>query len=194
MSDNALIKEFKSRDIQRLRNLVSKDFQAKSGVQIGYTKAQEDHQEGDIWEEDGRKWTIKNGIKQTINKLDAIKKLVVMPLTCPNCSKPMIKGRVDKYMYTIHRKCFDCVIEYETKLKAEGKFEEYQRNIKKQSINIHIKELENLIFELSMTTSEESFVTEAGDVETWNVNETHKNQLIEGIKEYIQKLKDMDIS
>jgi hypothetical protein len=97
-------------------------------------------------------------------------------------------------MYTIHRKCFDCVIEYETKLKAEGKFEEYQRNIKKQSINIHIKELENLIFELSMTTSEESFVTEAGDVETWNVNETHKNQLIEGIKEYIQKLKDMDIS
>lgn len=191
MSDNALIKEFKGRDIQRLRNLVSKDYTAKTTTQIGYTKKHQQHKEGDVWEESGRKWTIKNGIKQTVNKLDGIKKLVVMPLSCPNCGRPMVKGRVDKYMYSIHRKCFDCVIEYETKLKAEGKFEDYQNNIKKQTISVHIKELEEVLLDLSMATSEESFVTEDGDIENWKVKDDHRQELIEGIKEYIQKLKDM---
>mgnify|MGYP007090478949 FL=1 len=40
----------------------------------------------------------------------------------------MNKGRLDKLMYSIHKQCSDCVIKYETKLKIEGKFEEYTKN------------------------------------------------------------------
>jgi hypothetical protein len=52
----------------------------------GYTKAKEFHDEGDIWEEDGRTWTIKNGLKQNITKLDKAKEGIVLPLFCPTCS------------------------------------------------------------------------------------------------------------
>lgn len=190
MSDNKLKKEFRERDVQRMRNIITKDYSAKTGTQVGYNKEYIDRKEGDIWEENGRKWTIQNGIKQTINKLDGIKKLLVTPLTCPNCYKPMTKGKVDKYMYSIHQKCLDCVIEYETKLKALGKFEEYQKNIKNQSISYHIKEMENVLLELAMNQSEESFVTEGGDIETWKGKGIDTKTLIQDIQEYIQKLRD----
>ena len=62
--------------------------------------------EGDIWESDGRTWTIKEGIKQNITKLDKAKKAHTMPLFCPKCSKLM--KRVDKPYYNIHKSCLDC--------------------------------------------------------------------------------------
>jgi len=190
MSDNMLKKEFNTRDVQRMRNIITKDYSAKTGTQVGYNKEYIDRKEGDIWEENGKKWTIKNGIKQTINKLDGIKKLLVTPLTCPTCHTPMTKGRIDKVMYSIHQKCSDCVIKYETKLKLEGKFEEYQKNINKQSIAYHIKEMENVLLELAMGQHEESFVTEGGDIESWKGKGLDTQKLMQDIQEYIQKLKD----
>ena len=80
MSDNVLKKDFQQRDVQRLRNLVQGKYGDKVGEGVGYTKAEEFHKEGDIWEVDGREWTIKNGIKQNITKLDSAKKSHVMPL------------------------------------------------------------------------------------------------------------------
>ena len=100
MGDNLLKKEFKTRDVQRMRNIITKNTGDKTGVQVGYTKAYEDHKEGDIWEERGKKWTIKNGIKQTVTRFDNIKKKVFAPITCPTCNKPMTKSHIDKYMST----------------------------------------------------------------------------------------------
>ena len=68
MSDNVLKKEFNQRDVQRLRNLIQGKTGDKVTIGVGYTKQQEFHNEGDVWEEDGRKWTIKDGIKQNITK------------------------------------------------------------------------------------------------------------------------------
>jgi hypothetical protein len=92
-------------------------------------------------------------------------------------------------MWSIHNKCFDCVISYETELKRLGKYEEYEQNINKQSIIFHIKEMENVLLELSLQQHGESYVTEAGDVEEWK-GKGHNNQFIQDIQEYIQKLKD----
>ena len=69
-------REFKERDIQRMRNIIKKDYTAKTITQVGYSKSQEDHEEGDVWEENNRQWTIKNGLKQTVTKFDKLKKLV----------------------------------------------------------------------------------------------------------------------
>ena len=191
MSDNMLKREFNTRDVQRMRNIITKDYSAKTATQVGYTKATTDYKEGDVWEEGGKQWTIKNGIKMTVTKLDKVKQAMQMPLTCPNCNQPMNKGRLDKMMYSIHKQCSDCVIKYETKLKQEGKFEEYQQNINKQGIIYHIKEMENVLLELAMNQSDESFVTEAGDIETWKGKGTDTQQMIQDIQEYIQKLKDV---
>ena len=84
-----LKKQFKERDVQRLRNLVTHKYGNKTTQGIGYTKPQEFHNEGDVWEEDGRKWTIKNGLKQNITKLDKAKEKVILPLFCPSCKNLM---------------------------------------------------------------------------------------------------------
>jgi len=101
----------------------------------------------------------------------------------------MNKGQIDKYMFSIHQKCSDCVFEYETTLKREGKYEEYERNIIKQGIAYHIKEMEAVLLELLMNNSGESYVTEAGDIEEWK-GKSMDNQFIQDVQEYIQKLKD----
>lgn len=188
-NDNVLKKEFNTRDVQRMRNIITKDYSAKTSTQIGYTKEYVEHKEGDVWEENGKQWTIKNGIKQTVTKLDAVRKRVTMPLNCPQCKAPM-KNRLDKTMYPIHSMCFDCVIKHETKLKTEGKFEEYQLNINKQGLTYHLKEMENVLLDLLMNGNEESFVTEGGDIETWKGNDALRQAAIVDLKEYIQKIKD----
>jgi hypothetical protein len=189
MSDNLLKKEFKTRDVQRMRNLLTKNTGNKTGVQIGYTADYVERKEGDVWEEHGKKWTIKNDLKQTVTRFDDIKRKIFAPLSCPKCHRPMDKGHIDKYMYSIHKTCSDCVFEHETKLKAEGKYQEYERNIIKQGVVYHIKEMENVLLELLMGQSGEQYVTEAGDIEEWK-GKSLDNQFIKDIQEYIQKLKD----
>ena len=53
MSDNVLKKQFERKDVQRLRNLIKKDFNAASSTQVGYFKHNESHVESDIWDENG---------------------------------------------------------------------------------------------------------------------------------------------
>jgi hypothetical protein len=188
MSDNLLKREFKTRDVQRMRNIITKKAGDKTGVQIGYTTEYIERKEGDIWEVDGKQWTIKNGIKQTTTKLDGIRKRINMPLTCPKCKQAMT-NRLDKVMYPIHTTCFDCVVTYETELKRLGKFEDYQINMHKQGLLYHLKEMESVLLELLMNNSGESFVTEAGDIEEWK-GKSMDNQFIQDVQEYIQKIKD----
>ena len=189
MGDNLLKKEFNTRDVQRMRNIITKKHGDKTGVQVGYTPEYIERKEGDVWEERGKKWTIKNGIKQTVTRFDNIKKKIFTPITCPSCSKPMTKGHFDKYMHSIHQKCSDCVIDHETRLKVKGEYEEYERNIIKHGIIYHIKEMENVLLELLISQSGEQYVTEAGDIEEWK-GKSLDNQFIKDVQEYIQKLKD----
>ena len=90
MKDNILKKEFQKKDVERLRNLVKGKGSERTGQGVGYTKKQQFYKEGDIWEEDNRTWTIRDGIKQNITKLDKFKKEAV-PLFCPSCNTIMNK-------------------------------------------------------------------------------------------------------
>ena len=190
-NESMLQKDFKSRDVQRMRNIITKNYGDKTVTQAGYTKETVEHKEGDIWEENGKQWTIKNGLKQNITRLDNIKKSLMIPLTCPNCSKPMKNDILNKKMWPIHKMCFDCVITMETELKRTGKFEEYQRNMVHSGVKTHIKEMEDLLLELALGASKESFVTEAGDIEEWRGGNIDTTQMIEDLQEYIQSLKDI---
>lgn len=191
MSNESLLKkEFKEKDVQRLRNIVTKNYSDKTVTQVGYSKGQTDHVEGDVWEDNGKTWTIKNGIKMTVTKLDLVKKTLQVPLKCPTCSCAMNKGRLDKYMYSIHKQCSNCVIKNETELKRIGKFEEYQQNIIKRGVEYHIKEMENILLELSLGIKSESFITENGDIEEWKGRGIDEKEITQGIQEYIKNLKD----
>lgn len=189
MSDNMLKREFRERDVQRMRNIIKKDYTAKTVTQVGYTKTQIEHKEGDVWEENGKKWTIKNGIKQTITRFDELKKVINLPLTCPNCGKAMKNTKLNKKMWPIHSKCFDCVIDYETELKRLGKFEEYAKSLISGGVKQYIKDLEDALIDFN-NEADDQFVTEQGDIETWKGNGLVKEKLTKEIQEHIQELKD----
>ena len=186
---NQLKKEFKEKDVQRLRNLIQGKQGEKTRSSVGFSKADEFYAEGDIWESDGRTWTIKNGIKQNITKLDKAKKAHNMPLFCPNCKKVM-KNRHDKTYYNLHKKCFNCVIDMEHKLRKEGKWEEYERNIKNDEIDNRIKDFK-VWAESKLNESNKGWVSEDGDVEKWDgkLNKEKVNEYISSVVEHLESLK-----
>ena len=51
-----------------MRNLISGKAESSSESQVGYNKKRIKRKEGDVWTENKKTWTIKNGIKQTISK------------------------------------------------------------------------------------------------------------------------------
>jgi hypothetical protein len=189
MNQSTLKKEFSQSNVQRMRNIITGKAGDRTQVQTGWEKHKTDYEEGDIWEESGKRWTIKNGIKQTITKLDNLKKLVVLPLTCPNCKKPFKIHDVNKKMYAIHGTCLDCVVEMETKIKIDGDWQQYEKNIMNQNKNASLEEFQ-VAFEAWMNEND-SFVTEDGDIESWG--KIDKTKMYEEIKSNIEKLKQINI-
>jgi hypothetical protein len=191
MSDTNLKKEFSKRDVQRMRNIITGNAGSATGVQIGYSKQQQDYQEGDVWEENGKQWTIKNGIKQTITKFDRLKQLVAFPLSCPHCNKPMKSTPVNKKMWVIHKMCRDCVIEMEAKIRLEGKWDEYEKGIMNANKNADVNDFESAFNEY-INTKAESYITEQGDIETWSGGKINEEE-IKQVKEYIKKMRETEI-
>lgn len=190
-NDSMLQKEFRERDVQRMRNIITKNYGDKTATQIGYTKTQVNHKEGDIWEENNKTWTIKNGIKMTVSKLDLLKKSLSLPISCPSCGQAMKDYPANRKMWSVHKKCLDCVLKIETDLKRLNKFEEYQRNMNIQSMNAYIKDLEDLLLEISITNMNDEYImTEQGDAEKWSSN-FDKQKLMQDLQEHIQKVKDI---
>jgi hypothetical protein len=184
-----LKKEFNPRDVQRMRNIITGKTGDRTQIQTGYEKNQEVHKEGDVWEENGKKWTIKRGIKQSVTKLDEIKKLVVLPLSCPNCGKVMKVDEYNKKMWAIHQKCFDCVIKMESEIKRQGKWDEYCSNIMNRNKNTELDDLEAALEQ--WVTEKDSFVSEAGEVEKWGGGD--RRDIYKQVKDEIAKLKKVDI-
>lgn len=184
-----LKKEFQEKDVERLRNLIQGKHGNKTRSSVGFSKADEFHAEGDIWESNGRTWTIKEGIKQNITKLDKAKKAHVMPLLCPNCGKVM-KKRNDKPAYNLHKKCFDCVAMMEHEIKISGKWEEYTHNLHNQQID-HTLEKFKVFVKEKLEESNDSFISEDGDVEKWvgKLDKEKVNEYMESVAKYAKALK-----
>jgi hypothetical protein len=186
-----LNREFSEHDIQRMRNIISGNTGNATRIQSGYSKNKVTHIEGDVWEEDGKKWTIQNGIKQTVTKHDALKAMVEFPLTCPCCFKAMKDIPLNRKMYSIHSKCFDCVIEMEHKLRIEGKYEEYEKKMLNSNKNATIDDAEQM-FDEYFISKKETYVTEAGDIEKWDGGSIDP-EYIKMVKANIKRLRETEI-
>lgn len=124
------------------------------------------HVEGDVWEESGKLWTIKNGIKRTISKMDHARKEFSTPLACPKCGSSM-KHHLDEKMWAIHKTCFNCVIDMEHEIMKTGKWEEYEKTKMLANVNSYFKEMEDVIKEFTKEHTTKAHVTEDGLVERW---------------------------
>jgi hypothetical protein len=138
--------------------------------------------EGDEWYDvDGKKWTIKNGIRQSVTKQDAAK----TPWWCPKCSKPM-NERFDVKFWRLRGHCMDCNVKEEMKIRAQGPdaWEKYERTV---MLRNYIAETRDKIAELQDyhdTITKPEYVnadeTKILMIEKWDVD-------IEKVKEDLRK-------
>jgi hypothetical protein len=192
MKETLLKKEFNPADVQRLRNLVTKKYGDATKIQVGYNKEQGDYKEGDIWEENGKTWTIKNSLKQTVTKLDKFKSYYTIPLTCPSCDEPLHSNSPTvKKLYNLHSMCPKCVAKMEAKLKLEGKYQEYEKTLMLKNKESMVDNFE-LAVEEWLSSKNDTFITEQGDVENWSGGKISEEE-IKQIKDYIQKLRELEL-
>jgi hypothetical protein len=188
MSDNVLKKQFQKRDVERLRNLVKGKYGDKTTVGIGYSKPdEEDHQEGEVWESDGKKWVIKDGIKENVTKLDKFKNLAI-PLFCPKCKQVMDK-QLDPFYFKSYGECLDCRTVTETQMKIAGTWEDYVKETHNKEIDQSIEAYKNFIHD-KLSESNNSYVTEAGDIQKW-VGGLDKERALESLNEVIEYLNSL---
>ena len=106
-------------------------------IQVGYT-GKTLRKEGEEWEDhNGRKWKIQNGQRKQITKVPArgIDK-------CSDCEKMILKD-IDQDTYNRMNRCYHCQINFEVDLKAEGKWEDWVKEMEEKRWEIILKEYES---------------------------------------------------
>ena len=154
--------------IQRMRNLVSGNASDKTKISTGYGKSRVVRSEGDVWEVKGKTWTIKNGIRQTISKLDSAREAIRVPMECPKCGDHRMQHHAYKAMYKKFGMCLNCVVKLEKDLKAAGKFEEFAKELSKSDNEAWLKDKTEEYYDWLTTINSKSYITEAGDIEDWS--------------------------
>ena len=106
-------------------------------IQVGYT-GKTLREEGEEWEDhNGRKWKIQNGQRKQINKVPprGIDK-------CSDCKKLILKD-IDQDTYNRMNRCYHCQINFEVDLKAEGKWEDWVKEMEEKRWETILKEYES---------------------------------------------------
>jgi len=187
-------KNLSKNKVQRMRNLVTGDYTSKTLAQSGYSKKSNSKKsEGDIWEERGKQWTIKEGIKQTITKLDAAREYARIPMECPKCQARMNKEQ-HKFMYRRFNHCLFCQREHEDKMREDGTYDEWQDKQITANFEKWLYESKEQFKDWLVSRKSKQQITEAGDIEDWSGGKTDEALIEEFdiyIKEEKQKFKDI---
>jgi len=173
--------------VQRMRNLATKKFGDKTKIQIGYGKNTGDYKEGDVWEEGGKTWTIKNGITQSVTKLDKARNSAIMPLFCNCAEKTYMRGTLDKLFWKLYGECSKCRLSLEGKLKRNGKWKKYQQDIVSGNVSDWVNDLELVAKDFIEHTNRSGFITEAGKVEDWS--KQNKKEIKQTVDKNVEKIK-----
>jgi len=189
-NQSSMYREFRSKDVNRMRNLLMGKSGDKTQTMTGYEKSSQDYNEGDVWTDAfGKNWTIKNGVKQSVTKNDKFKQLAILPMKCPRCENLMKTDDLNKKMYHIHGHCFDCTIKIEQQLKLEGKWHDYEAGKVKANLKTSLEDFEQAVD--TWYTQQDSFVSEDGDVENWTQGD--KSKIYNEIKTNLEQIKQDNI-
>lgn len=181
-------------DVRRKINEVMKKTDER--IVVGWRPGIEKRTEGDVWEDaNGKQWTVKNGVTQSISKLDDAK----TPWFCPKCEKSM-NHRLDFKFWRLRGHCFDCNIKMESEIRRQGKWKEYEETIMKAN---YIAELKDRIQELQHyhdSVSVPEIIHSDGEkilmIEKWEVNlDKIREDLVKDItelKELLRKAEEED--
>ena len=175
----ARMDEHALRDVRRKIGEVMNKQEQK--LTFGWTPQQVERKEGEVWEDvDGKKWTRKNGIIQSVTKLDGFK----TPWWCPKCNTPLNGIHLKAYKKAGH--CHECMLKEEMELKKSGKWNdivvEKGRQNHMAAIRDRIQELQNYHDNLSQPEFIHADNEKILMIEKWDVDiNTVKKDLMEEI-------------
>lgn len=93
--------------------------------------------EGETWTDDeGKQWIVKNGIKQSITKLQDAK----TPWWCPKCEKAM-GHRFDTKFYRLYNQCYDCTIKQHTQMMIDGTWESFEKKMIRENEKAYLRDM-----------------------------------------------------
>jgi hypothetical protein len=186
--ESMLNKEFTEREVQRMRNLITKKHGDKTQVSAGY-ESRMARKEGDIWEANGKTWTISGGIKKSIPKLSKFKKEAIMPLTCSKCNDVLSRNSdYVKQIYKLMGHCPKCQAKYESDLKIAGTFDNYAKEMHIKN-HLHLVDDAEKGFEDFIQNGFEKYMSELGETEDWIGNSISPEQIKE-VKEYFKSQRE----
>ena len=149
----------------------------------------------DLEEKKKREEEIKSERERKSNRSDALKEART-PWFCPECKKVM-KKRLDDKMYRLHNLCFDCQIEFENKLRIEGKYEQWEE---KKVLNNQLSYIKDQIESIEDWKEEASKPFESMDSvgikevelqkEKWTQNKEQVEKMAKEALEELNKIKE----
>ena len=98
--------------------------------------------------------------------------------------------QLDPHYYKSYGSCLNCRTEFETKLKLEGKWEDYVKETYNKEIDQTIEEYK-VFFKERLEESNLGTVTESGEVEKWvgSVNRERAEESLNEVITYLENLK-----
>ena len=156
-------------------------------------------QPGEIWtDKDGKEWkqvgTTSKVRTETI--MDTVRKSLREAPNCPKklCTVDPTKS-LDKRMLAMKGMCFDCVHEFEQKLKEEGKYEAYEKKTMLENEKSFLVETQiRLVESKEYITKDSDFMNEDGSLERWSLpnKEEIMKELESDLSELNSRLQEVD--
>jgi len=147
-----------------------------------------DRKPGDEWtDDDDRKWRMDDtGTIWRVTNLDYmddIQDYVTVPTICPVCMNKMGNPHLDKKMWTLHKMCFNCVVDMEHKIRVTGKFDEYEQMKVLSNKTAWLKDIKAELTEYLGEDLSKKFVNTDGSFDKWEGDDGIKNLVQRSIDE-----------
>jgi len=159
-------------------------------VFLNYNKEREtpDREVGDTWTDDkGNKWEQKDGYKINHGKSD--RPLSGKPLFCPECGGVMNK-QIDQKMWYRTNMCSDCVIERETKMRALGVYDLYEKQKVLDNMKSWYRDIKEGAEDFFDSINNQEFVNSFG-IEDWSeLDEEKVEEMKSNAKEEFDRIEN----
>lgn len=191
----------KLQNIKAVKQMLTGEHRLQNRTVVGYEgkKDTRTRKVGDIWEEttpngDTIEWEQKQGYRVKRRKITKILDKVREELNqYPNCYDNCEKKKTarytqhDKKIRDVHGMCLDCLARYETYLKANGEFKEYERKRHLESATSFFRDAEKEKELIKSALNSIEYVEEDGGLEVWKSE--NKQALLDKIDTDFEKLK-----
>jgi hypothetical protein len=185
----------KLQNIKAINQMLSGTHKSQNKTTVGYQSKEEDRNIGDKWiDNNGIQWEQKDGYKVSSAKaLEAVMaaiKALKMPSTCPKCNNEMKNNQYNKKMWSVHKMCFDCVIDMEHEHRINGTYEQYEKDLMRKNIEAWLRDAKAEMGAIKELLTKAEFVNSDGTVEKWDSPWKGKEQELEELLERdFQKVK-----